>query len=232
METGCKDNYFFFPSKFFLEKKTKKLPFPESFASNSLSLSSQRKTKMKDDVSLHEIFGVFAKIGAFTIGGGYAMIPIIQREMSSRGWIEEDELPDIIALAQSAPGVLAVNMSIFAGYKLRGVKGSIAATLGAILPSFFAILLIAIVFSSFKDNPVVIRIFKGIRPVVAALILVPMTRMAINNNHTWWAWAISAGTLIAVAFLKFSPIYILLVLLVAAFSVTYLRERKEKEGRS
>ena len=83
---------------------------------------------MKEQVSLMEIFGVFAKVGAFTIGGGYAMIPIIQREMNSRGWIGEDELPDIIALAQSAPGVLAVNMSIFAGYKLRGVKGSIAAT--------------------------------------------------------------------------------------------------------
>ena len=96
---------------------------------------------MKEYASLLEIFGVFAKVGAFTIGGGYAMIPIIQRELSSRGWIGDDELPDIIALAQSAPGVLAVNMSIFAGYRLRGVKGSIAATLGAVLPSFVAILL-------------------------------------------------------------------------------------------
>ena len=119
---------------------------------------------MKEQVSLMEIFGVFAKVGAFTIGGGYAMIPIIQREMNSRGWIGEDELPDIIALAQSAPGVLAVNMSIFAGYKLRGVKGSIAATLGATLPSFVTILLIAILFSSFKDSPVVIRIFQGYTP--------------------------------------------------------------------
>ena len=186
---------------------------------------------MKEQVSLIEIFGVFAKIGAYTIGGGYAMIPIIQREMNSRGWIGEDELPDIIALAQSAPGVLAVNMSIFAGYKLRGVKGSIAATLGATLPSFVAILLIAILFSSFKDSPVVIRIFKGIRPVVASLIAVPMLNMAIKNNHTWWAWAISAAALVAVAVLKFSPIYILLVLIVLAVAVTLWRERKGKEGR-
>ena len=186
---------------------------------------------MEKQASLAQIFGVFAKVGAFTIGGGYAMIPIIQREMSSRGWIGEDELPDIIALAQSAPGVLAVNMSIFAGYRLRGLKGSIAATLGAILPSFVTILLIAIVFSSFKDSPVVVRIFKGIRPVVASLIAVPMINMAIKNNHTWWAWAISAGTLLAVAFLEFSPIYILLVLIVLALAVTLWRERKGKEGR-
>lgn len=187
--------------------------------------------KMEERVSLLEIFGVFAKVGAFTIGGGYAMIPIIQREMSSRRWIGEDELPDIIALAQSAPGVLAVNMSIFAGYRLRGLKGSIAATLGATLPSFLAILLIAIVFSSFKDSPVVIRIFKGIRPVVAALIAVPMIRMAIKGNHTPLAWTISALTLVAVAFLKFSPIYILLVLIVLALAFTLYRERKTKEDR-
>lgn len=186
---------------------------------------------MKQQASLLGIFGVFAKVGAFTIGGGYAMIPIIQRELSSRGWIGEDELPDIIALAQSAPGVLAVNMSIFAGYRLRGLKGSIAATLGAILPSFLTILLIAILFSSFKDSPVVVRIFKGIRPAVASLIAVPMINMALKGNHSWWAWAISAATLVAVAFLKFSPIYILLVLLVLALAVTLYRERKEKEDR-
>ena len=186
---------------------------------------------MKEQVSLLEIFGVFAKIGAFTIGGGYAMIPIIQREMNSRGWIAEEELPDIIALAQSAPGVLAVNMSICAGYKLRGVKGSIVATLGSILPSFIAILVIAMLFASFKDSPVVIRIFKGIRPVVASLIAVPMINMAMKNNHTWWAWAISAAALVAVAVLKFSPIYILLVLIVLALAVTMYRENKAKEGR-
>ena len=186
---------------------------------------------MKEQASLLEIFGVFAKVGAFTIGGGYAMIPIIQREMSSRGWIGEDELPDIIALAQSAPGVLAVNMSIFAGYRLRGIRGSIAATLGSVLPTFIAILLIAIMFSSFKDSPAVIRIFKGIRPVVASLIAVPMINMAVRNNHTWWAWAISAGTLFAVAFLKFSPIYILLVIIVLSLAVTLYREHKVREGR-
>ena len=135
-------------------------------------------TMEKKPVSLWQIFAVFAKIGAFTIGGGYAMIPIIQDEMSRRGWISEEELPDIVALSQSAPGVMAVNISIFAGYRLRGVKGSIAATLGSITPSFCIILAIAMLFTSFKDNPWVVRAFKGIRPVVIALIAVPMVNMA------------------------------------------------------
>lgn len=139
---------------------------------------------MEKKVPLWQIFAVFAKIGAFTIGGGYAMIPIIEREMNRRKWIPEEDLPDIVALSQSAPGVMAVNISIFAGYRMRGIKGSIAATLGSVLPSFLIILLIAMVFSSFKDNPVVIRIFKGIRPVVIALIAVPMINMARKSNKS------------------------------------------------
>ena len=166
--------------------------------------------------SLWQIFLVFAKIGSFTIGGGYAMIPLISDEIIKRKWLPEEDLPDIIALAQSAPGVLAVNMAIFTGYKIRGVKGSIAATLGSVLPSFLIILLIAMLFAGYKDNPVVIKIFKGIRPVVVSLILVPMINMARKGNKTWWAWAISALTLIMVAFLNFSPIYILLVVIVMA----------------
>ena len=178
-------------------------------------------------VSLWRIFLVFAKIGAFTIGGGYAMIPIIRDELVKRGWLTDEELPDIIALAQSAPGVLAVNMSVFSGYKLRGVKGSIAATLGATMPSFLIILAIAMIFTGYQDNPVVIKVFKGIRPVVVSLIAVPMVKMAIKNNGTWWAWAISILSMIGVAFLGFSPIYILLVLIVLGTCVTILKERRK-----
>ena len=177
----------------------------------------------KKQVSLWQIFAVFAKIGAFTIGGGYAMIPIIQNEMSRRGWISDEELPDIVALSQSAPGVLAVNISIFAGYRLRGVKGSVAATLGSILPSFCIILAIAMLFTSFKDNPWVIRAFKGIRPVVIALIAVPMVNMARKCCKTWWKWGLAIGSLVLVAFLNVSPIYIILCVLVIGFTVTYSR---------
>ena len=169
---------------------------------------------------------VFAKIGAFTIGGGYAMIPLIENEMDRRGWIKTEELPDIIALAQSAPGVLAVNVSIFAGYKLRGVKGSIAATFGTVLPSFLIILAIAMFMTSFQDNPIVIRMFNGIRPVVVSLIAVPMINMARKSCKTWWAWLLAAGSLILVAFLNVSPIYIIICVMVLGFSISCYRLKR------
>lgn len=176
-----------------------------------------------EKVPLWKIFCVFAKIGAFTIGGGYAMIPLIQREMSSRGWISDDDLPDIVALSQSAPGVMAVNISIFAGHKLRGLKGSIVATLGSILPSFLIILAIAMFFTAFKDNPWVVRAFQGIRPAVIALILVPMVNMARKSCRKWWAWLLAAVSLALVAFLAVSPIYIIICVLVIGFGITWLR---------
>ena len=192
-----------------------------------MNMSEETLNASKEEVSLWQIFTVFAKIGAFTIGGGYAMIPLIRDEMIKRDWMSDEELPDIIAMAQSAPGVLAVNMSIFVGHKLRGVKGSVVATLGSVIPSFVAILLIAMVFTNFRDNPVVERIFKGIRPVVVSLIAVPMINMARKNNQTWWAWAISAVTLFLVAFLSFSPVYILLVLIVVSAGIAVIRDKKE-----
>ena len=179
---------------------------------------------MEKKVSLWQIFWVFAKIGAFTIGGGYAMIPLIQAEMSRRGWISDDDLPDIVALSQSAPGVMAVNISIFAGHRLRGFKGSVAATLGSILPSFLMILAIAMFFTAFKDNPWVVRAFKGIRPVVVALIAVPMLDMARKSCTTWWKWLLAVVSLGLVAFLNVSPIYIIACVLAIGFGVTYLKE--------
>lgn len=176
---------------------------------------------------LWNIFGIFAKIGTFTIGGGYAMIPVIESEMQRRHWLEGKELEDVVILAQSAPGLLAVNMAIFTGYKLRGIKGSIVATLGAIMPSFVIILAIAAVFTNFKDNPVVIRIFQGIRPVAVALIAVPAVRMMRSGCKKWWAWALTLATLVLVAFLKISPIYILLVIIIAAAGIGIYRQNRK-----
>ena len=175
-------------------------------------------------VSLWQLFLVFAKTGAFTLGGGYVMIPALQEEMSRRGWISDEELPDIVALAQSAPGLLAVNMSIFAGYKLRGFRGSVTATLGSVLPSFIIILLIAMLFANFKDNIYVMKAFLGIRPVAVALIAAAAIKMGRKNVCTWWAWALCIGAAMGVALLKISAIYILLVLIVAAASFSLVRE--------
>ena len=125
-----------------------------------------------------EAFKIFFKIGAFTIGGGYAMVPLIEDEVvNKKKWIEQDDFLDLLAIAQSAPGILAVNIAIFVGYRLRGVKGSLVTSLGSILPSFLMILAIALFFSAYKDNPYVEKVFKGIRPAVVALIAAPVFRM-------------------------------------------------------
>ena len=176
------------------------------------------------EVSLWNIFAVFAQIGAFTIGGGYAMIPLIESAMTKRDWISEEDMPDIIVLAQSAPGILAVNMAIYSGYRLRGLKGALAASLGAVLPSFVIILLIAMLFAGIKDNPVVERIFRGIRPVAVGLIIVPAINLAKKGCRKWWAWLILLASLAAVAFLKISPVYIILVCILAAVAVSFAKE--------
>ncbi|WP_303191085.1 chromate transporter [Barnesiella intestinihominis] len=122
-----------------------------------------------------KLFISFFKIGAFTFGGGWAMIPLIEREVvDKQNWIKREDFVDALAIAQSLPGVLAVNISILIGNKLRGLKGCLTATLGTILPSFLIILAIAIWFIQTYDNPVVERIFKGIRPAVVALIVSPV----------------------------------------------------------
>lgn len=180
-------------------------------------------------VSYWQIFLVFAKIGAFTIGGGMAMIPLIQSEIVRRGWLKDEDFPDIIALSQSAPGLLAVNIAIFTGYRLKKTKGSIVATLASVLPSIVIILLIAMIFTGYQDDPTVISVFKGIRPVVVALIAVPMLQMARKSNRHWWSYLISAAVLCLVGLLKVSPIYILIVVIVISFAIAKFNDRKRRE---
>lgn len=119
------------------------------------------------------LFLTFMKIGMFTIGGGYAMLPLIQREVVDRGWMSKEEFIDIFSVAQSLPGIFAVNISIFVGYRLRKKWGGFICALGTILPSFLIILLIALCFTQVKDNVWVEKAFKGLRPAVVALIAVP-----------------------------------------------------------
>ena len=133
------------------------------------------------------LFATFMKIGAFTFGGGWAMISLIEREVVDKNrWIERDEFLDLLAISQSLPGILAVNISVSVGDKLRGFKGSLAAALGTILPSFLIILLIAIFLTPdiIKENRVVASIFMGIRPCVVALIIAPViTSARARQNH-------------------------------------------------
>ena len=110
-------------------------------------------------------FSTFFKIGMFTLGGGYAMIPIIEEEVVNKHqWVSKEDMLDLIAIAQSCPGVFAINISIFIGYKLRKTRGALVTALGTALPSFLIILAIAIFFHQFEDNKVVAAMFRGIRP--------------------------------------------------------------------
>lgn len=165
-----------------------------------------------------ETFKTFFKIGAFTFGGGYAMIPIIETEVVDKhGWVSREEFLDLVAVAQSCPGVFAVNMSIFIGYRLKKTMGAIVATLGTALPSFIIILLIAMCFRQFKDNEIVASIFRGIRPAVVALIAVPtfnMAKAAKIGLTNCWIPIVSALLIYA---LDINPIYILFIAAVGGY---------------
>ena len=132
------------------------------------------------------LFRIFLKIGFFTLGGGYAMIPQIESEIvDRRKWMDRKDFLDLIAVAQTCPGALAVNMSVYIGYKLRKMRGAICATLGVALPSFVIILLIAMFFHQFQDNEVVRSVFNGIRPAVVALICAPVFSMGRAARISW-----------------------------------------------
>ena len=158
-----------------------------------------------------ESFKTFFKIGIFTLGGGYAMIPLIEEEVVNRHrWVGKEEMLDLIAIAQSCPGVFAINISIFVGYKLRKVRGAIATALGTALPSFLIILIIAMFFHQFEDNRVIAAMFRGIRPAVVALIAVPtfnLGKRAELNKFTIWIPVVSA---LLIWLLGVSPIWIII----------------------
>lgn len=142
------------------------------------------------------LFSTFFKIGAFTFGGGWAMISIIEREIvDKRHWIGREEFLDLLAVSQSLPGILAVNISVAVGDKLRSTRGSIAAAVGTIMPSFLIILAIAIFLTPdlIKTNEVVSAIFKGIRPAVVALIVAPVISGARAAHITWRTAFIPVG---------------------------------------
>lgn len=158
-----------------------------------------------------EMFLTFFKIGAFTFGGGYAMIPIIQEEVvNKKKWINENEFLDAIALAQGSPGPVAVNTSIFVGYRLKGLPGALASLLGTILPSFLTILFIAMFFYQYRDNAILDKIFLGIRPAVVALILSAVYKLTKSSKFGYKKLMISLAALLAIVFLSISPIYLVI----------------------
>ena len=146
------------------------------------------------------------------------MIPLIESDVVERNhWIEKSDFVDLLAVAQSAPGVFAVNMAVFIGYRLRGVRGALAAAFGCVLPSVVIILLIAVFFRQFRHIEVVNNVFKGLRPAVVALIAVPVFNVAKSAKVGWrMAWIPVLSALLIVAF-GVSPIYVIIAAGVAGF---------------
>ena len=158
-----------------------------------------------------ESFSTFFRIGLFTLGGGYAMIPLIEEEVvNKKQWVSKDEMLDLIAIAQSCPGVFAINIATFIGYKLKKEWGAIATTIGTALPSFMIILLIAMFFHQFEDNRIVAAIFKGIRPAVVALIAVPTFNLAKRAQLNKWTLWIPVVSALLIWLLGVSPIWIII----------------------
>jgi len=200
---------------------------------------------------LLQLFWTYLKVGTFTLGGGYAMLPLIQREVvDNRKWIDETEFLNMIALAQAAPGLIAVNSAIFIGYQV-GLKHTpaswlnsrmarlypymavAAAVLGAVLPSFVIILAIAMVFSTYSSLPQVEAVMKGVRPAVVALIAAPLLRMAMKANNPkpfreggilLLLWSLASALLIWLA--GVSPVYIIIATIVLAVACTYIAGKR------
>ena len=186
-------------------------------------------------VSCMLLFWTFAKIGAFTFGGGWAMISIIEREVvDKRHWLERTAFLDLLAVAQSLPGILAVNIAVVVGDKLRSLKGSLAASAGTIMPCFLIILAIAMFLTpeTITGNPVLSAIFKGIRPVVVALIIAPVVTTARASGIGWrLAWIPAAVALLIwskIPFLSNPILYIVLGGLVGYLHVRKARKKLEK----
>jgi chromate transporter len=168
-----------------------------------------------------QLFITFFKIGAFTFGGGYAMISLIENEIvSRRKWLGKEQFLDYLVLAQTAPGILAVNISILVGNALKGRRGAVVATFGTALPSFAAILLIAMFLANYQGSAVLEKIFRAVRPAVVALIAVPVFNLAKAAKISWKTAVIPIIAALLIWQFAVSPILIILAAIVTGIIYT------------
>ena len=161
---------------------------------------------------LLDMFWTFFKIGAFTFGGGQAMIPLIETEVvSKKRWLSKDDFLDIIVISQIFPGAIAVNSSIFIGYRINGLLGAIIGLLGVVLPSFFIILVIAIFFMKFRDYYYVELVFKGISAAVPMLILMAVVSLSTSLKKSYGNLIIILSSLASILFLNVHPVIVILL---------------------
>jgi chromate transporter len=181
---------------------------------------------MKNSSKLLRLFWTFFKIGAFTFGGGYAMIPLIQREtVEKHNWISDDDILEIIAIAESTPGPIAINSATFVGYKVCGVVGAAAATLGVVLPSFVIILLISFILQQFQHLKAVQYAFQGIRAGVLALLIKALWSMYQKSPKGWAAYIVMGAAFILTAFFDVNILFVIIGCAVFGIVTAKLMER-------
>jgi chromate transporter len=179
--------------------------------------------------SLAKLFWVFFKVGSFTFGGGYAMLPLIQKEVvEKQKWVNEEEIVDIFAISQSAPGVIAVNSSLFIGNKVAKVPGAIAAAFGVILPAFVSIILILAALLSFQNNIYVQKGLKGIQAASVGLILIAAIKLGKTVLHDKLGWTIALVSFIMIIFLNINAAWAVVGGAIAGY-LTYLLKRSKKQ---
>lgn len=181
------------------------------------------------EMSAWKLFSTFFKIGTFTFGGGYAMLPLIEQEVvHKQQWLNTEEYTEMLSLVQTAPGPISINSAVFIGYKLHRWQGALSCLLGVILPSFIIILLIAVAFTEINSNPIVERIFKGIRPAVVALIAVPVIRMIQREKLHWTSGLIALLSIILVWLLGYSPVWVVLGAIIYGIVKEYLTTKRKQ----
>lgn len=177
--------------------------------------------------TLIDLFFTFCRIGGLTFGGGYAMLPIIQKEIvEEKKWATEEEVLDYYAVGQCTPGIIAVNTATFIGYKVHGIIGAIVATLGVVFPSFIIITIITALLKNFANYSIVQHAFSGIRVIVIALIVSAILKLAKTSIKNSTTLIIAIIAFILVAFVNLSPIYIVIAAACIGLILKFIRGRK------
>ena len=175
------------------------------------------------------MFSSFFKIGAFTFGGGYAMIPLIQNEaVEKRHWVTDEDILEVVAIAESTPGPIAINSATFVGYKAAGILGSVCATLGVVLPSFVIILILSFILQQFQQVQAVQYAFQGIRAGVLALLVKALWTMYKKSPKGWAAYVVMGASFIRTAIFEFNVIFVIIGCAVFGLVTSLWMERRAK----
>lgn len=193
----------------------------------------ERNEVSQKRVSLWQLFVTFFKTGLFTFGGGYAMISILEEELvSNKRWITSQDMLDMLVIAESTPGVIAVNTATSVGFKVRGVLGAIVATLGAVLPSFLIITALTFFLNEFSDNPWYRAAFTGIQACVTILVINAFVKMSRHLEKSWFSIILLIAAFAVAVFTDFDVIYLILIGGVLGVVYTLIKERVNSKKKS